>query len=97
MAIYEFPFRTGKVIIDYEKCKSCENYVCVKACSLFGGNLLRIQDGKPVLITSPEETKRRCIEDLACELYCQAYGNKGLKIVLDTFGLEEYRHKIELR
>ena len=97
MVIYEFPFRTGKVVIDYVKCQSCENYACVKACSLFGVNLFRIQDGKPVLITSPEEAERRCIEDLTCELYCQAYGNKGLKTVLDMFGLEEYRHKIGLR
>lgn len=97
MAVYEFPFRTGKVMIDNEKCQSCESYACIKACSLFGGNLLRIQDGKPVLIPSPEEAKRRCIEDLTCELYCQAYGNKGLKIVLDMFGLDEYRHKIGLR
>ncbi len=96
VVIYEFPFKTGKVIIDYAKCQSCENYACVKACSLFGGNLLRIQDGKPILVTSLEEVKQRCVEDLACELYCQAYGNKGLKIVLDMFGLEEYRYKIGL-
>ena len=94
MAVYEFNFRTGRVIIDYEKCQSCENYACVKACSLFGGNLFRIQDGKPVLIPGPEEAERRCIEDLTCEFYCQAYGNKGLTTVLDMFGLEEYRHKI---
>ena len=96
MAVYEFSFRTGKVMIDYEKCKDCENYACVKACSLFGGNLFRIQYGKPVLISSLEEVKRRCIEDLTCELYCQAYGNKGLNIFLDMFGLEEYRRKIGL-
>lgn len=97
MTIYEFPFRTGKTIIDYEKCKSCQNYACVKACSLFGANLFRIEDSKPVLIPSLEEAKRRCIECLACELYCQASGNKGLKVVLDMFGLDQYRHKIGLR
>ena len=96
MALYEFPFRTGRVTIDYEKCQTCESYACVKACSLFGRNLLRIQDGKPVLITTPEEAKRGCIECLTCELYCQDYGNKGLKIVLDMFGLEEYRAKFGL-
>jgi len=89
---YEFPFITGKVTIDYEKCMRCENYACVKACSLFGRNILRVEDGKPVLISVDANT--RCIEDLTCELYCQAYGNKGLKIVLDMFGLEEYRHKV---
>lgn len=97
MSVFEFPFRTGKTIIDYEKCENCQNYACVKACSLFGASLFRIEKGKPVLIPSLEEAQRRCIEDLACELYCQTYGNKGLKIVLDMFGLEEYRRQIERR
>ena len=96
MTIYEFLFETGKVTIDYEKCKDCESYACVKACSLFGGTILRVEGGKPALITSPEETRRGCIEDLACELYCQAYGKKGLKITLDMFGLKKYRDKIGL-
>ena len=94
--LFELPFRTGKVVIDYDKCLDCESYACVKACSLFGGNLLRVEDGRPVLIPTAEEAKRRCIEDLACELYCQTYGNKGLRIVLDMFGLDEYRERIGL-
>jgi NAD-dependent dihydropyrimidine dehydrogenase PreA subunit len=94
MAIYESPFITGKVTIDYEKCKDCENYACVKACSLFGRAILRVEDGKPVLIS--EDANKRCIEDLTCELYCKTYGNRGLNIILDMFGLEAYRYKIEL-
>ena len=94
MAIYEFPFATGKVTIDYKKCQDCKNYACVKACSLFGRAILRIENGKPVLVG--EGANKQCIEDLGCELYCQAYGNKGLKISLDMFGLEEYRNKIGL-
>ena len=94
MAIYAFPCTTGKVTVDYEKCKDCENYACVKACSLFGRAILRVEDGKPVLIS--EDANKRCIEDLTCELYCQTYGNRGLNIILDMFGLEEYRHKIGL-
>jgi len=96
MSILEFPFRTGKVTIDYQKCQTCQNYACVKACSLFGTTLYRIQEGKPVLIFSREETGRRCIEDLTCEMYCQEFGNKGLKIELDMLGLDEYRRKIGL-
>ena len=96
MAIFEFPFRTGKVTIDYEKCRSCESYACVDACARFGGNLFKIEDDKPVLIHNIEESGRRCIEDLTCELYCQAEGNKGLEIILDMFGLNEYRKKIGL-
>lgn len=94
MAIYEFPFTTGKVTIDYDKCQQCESYACVKACSLFGRAVLRIEDGKPVLIS--EDANKRCIEDLGCEFYCQAYGNKGLNIFLDMFGLGEYRDRIGL-
>ena len=96
MADLEFQFRTGKVTIDYEKCRGCESYACVDACARFGGNLFKVQDGKPVLIQNPEEAQRRCIEDLACELYCQSRGNKGLRIILDMFGLNEYRQKIGL-
>lgn len=97
MTTLEFSFRTGKVTIDQEKCRTCDSYACVKACSLFGTNLYRIEDGKPVLIADSQETGRRCIEDLSCELYCQTYGNKGLSIVLDMFGLDEYRQRIGLR
>ena len=96
MAVFEFQFRTGKVIIDYEKCRSCESYACVDACARLGGNLFEVEDGKPVLIQTPGEAQRRCIEDLTYELYCQSHGNKGLEIVLDMFGLNEYRQKIRL-
>ncbi len=96
MAIYEFAFKTGKVVIDHERCKDCESFACVKACSLFGGSLFRIEGDHPVLIASAEEAGRRCIEDLSCELYCQEYGNKGLNICLDPLGLDKYRQKIGL-
>ena len=94
MSVHEFAFRTGRIVIDYEKCQSCENYACVKACSLFSGSLFRLRDGKPELIPGLEEAGKRCIEDLTCELYCQAYGNRGLRIILDMFGLDEYRRQI---
>jgi len=94
MKVFEFPFTTGKVTIDYQKCEDCQSYACVKACSLFGRALLRIENGKPVLISG--EANKRCIEDLSCEIYCQDYGNKGLKLNLDMFGLNEYRNKLGL-
>ncbi|MFC1957175.1 hypothetical protein ACFLVY_02655, partial [Chloroflexota bacterium] len=81
--------------IDYEKCSECKSYACVKACSLFGRAILRIENGKPVLMS--EDANNRCIEDLSCDLYCQAYGNKGLIIWLDMFGLKAYREKLRLR
>ena len=90
---HTFRFRTGQITIDHGKCARCDNYACVKADSLFGTNVLRIQHGIPVLTISPEDAKRLCNECLTCELYCQSYGNKGLSMDLDMFGLSEYRAK----
>ena len=96
MATLEFPFRTGKVTINLDKCLGCQSYACVEACQRFGQTLFKVEDGRPSLIPTIEEAGRRCIEDLACELYCQSDGNKGLEITLDMFGLNEYRNKIGL-
>jgi len=82
-----FGFRTGEIVIEYAKCAWCDTYACVKADSLFGTGVLRIRAGKPVLATSLEDAKRLCNECLACELYCQSYGKKGLRIRLEMFGL----------
>jgi len=96
MASLEFAFRTGKITIDYDKCISCESYACVNACEKYGGNLFKVEDGKPVLQIAVEDAPRRCIEDLACQIYCHSNGNKGLEMILDMFGLDEYRAKIGL-
>ena len=80
--MYEFEFRTGKVSIDYEKCDGCTSFACVKACSLYGRNILRVQGGKPMLSVSPEEARRLCIECLACEQECRLRGQGALKIAL---------------
>jgi len=96
MTLYNFVSRTGKITINHESCKNCKTFACVKACSFFGINLLRIRTGIPVLTVTPQEAERRCVEDLSCELYCQKYGNKGLYITLNMFGLEEYRDKIKI-
>lgn len=90
---YTFRFRTGEVVIDHEKCAKCSNYACIKADSLFGTGLLRIHNGRPVLASSSSDAMRLCNECLACELYCSSYGNGGLKIKLDMFGLDEYRQR----
>jgi len=96
MATLEFTFRTGKVTIDLERCRECVTHDCVDACAKFGATLFRLEDGLPVLVFTAEESGRRCIEDLACELYCRDNGNRGLKISLDMFGLDEYRQKARL-
>lgn len=87
--MYEFEFRTGKVSIDYAKCDGCTSFACVKACSLYGRNILRVQGGKPVLSVSPEEARRLCIECLACEQECRLWGQEALRIALPIEGLEE--------
>ena len=83
------PFRTGQIHIDATKCKDCRSYACVKACSLFGTNILRIEDGVPSPIPTLEDMPRRCNECLACEIYCQQYGNCGIDIALPIQGLCE--------
>ena len=85
MKPYTFRFRTGEIIIDHLKCAKCNSYACIKADSLFGTGVLRIQDAKPTLTTNLEDAQRLCNECMACELYCQSHGNKGLKIKLDSF------------
>lgn len=92
--MYEFEFRTGKITIDHKLCAECTSYACVKACSLCGRNILRLNQGKPVLAVPREEVKKGlCIEDLSCELDCQFLGKKGLKITLPVEGLDEFRKR----
>lgn len=93
----EFEFRTGKVVIDYDKCDGCKAFACVKACSLHGSNILSIRGGKPVLAVTREEAILRDNECLACEYCCEFRGGKGAcKIVLPLSGLEEYRKRTGL-
>lgn len=94
--MYEFEIRTGKITIDHDKCKDCTTYACVKACSAFGRQILRLENMKPVLSSSPEDAKRTCNECLCCELYCEFDGRKAVKIDLPLPGLEAYRRKVGL-
>ncbi|MBO8183568.1 MAG: hypothetical protein H0Z28_12410 [Archaeoglobus sp.] len=93
MSEIRFKTRTGEIIIDINKCKSCATFACVKACSLYGRSLYSIRDGKITLV-DPENAERLCIEDLACEQDCQMYGNGAIVINLPFPELEEYRLKI---
>ena len=86
---YSFRFRTGEIVIDHNACAECETHACVKADRLFGTNVLRLQDRKPVLALAVEDAIRVCNECLGCEIYCQIYGNKGLLIKLDSIGLDK--------
>lgn len=78
-------FATRKTIItiDYTRCEpalkgtsqpSC-GFACVKACRLYGRNILRIEGNRPVLaVTDPEELKRLDNECMACEFHCNQSG-----------------------
>ena len=96
MNTLEFAFRTGRISVDYTKCRDCRSVACVKADSLFGTSVLSLQEGLPALGCAADEAKRRCNECLACEIFCQMYGNGGLKIHMDMFGLDDYRRKAGL-
>lgn len=89
MALYEFEFRTGRALIDHTKCGGCTSYACVKACSLYGRRILRLQGGKPVLSVPRDEAKRLCIECLACEWDCLSKGKGAITLVLPIQGLED--------
>lgn len=91
---YRIRFRTGEISINFEACRMCKSYACIKADRLFGTGVLRLQEGKPIAAVSSEEFQRVCNECLGCELYCQLFGNKGLTIELDSIGLEEYRKAV---
>jgi succinyl-CoA synthetase beta subunit len=86
---YTFESPTGTVTFDHAVCATCESKVCVETCVR---QILKLEDGKPVLNISREDAKRgRCIECLACEVECHFAGAGGGFVHLPTPGLEEYR------
>jgi len=99
-----FEARTAEITIDYSRCEpaiknisnpSC-GFACVKACRLYGRNVLKCEGNKPVLsVSDPEEIKRLDNECLGCEYGCWAYGEGCISIVLPLAGLEEYRRKLK--
>jgi hypothetical protein len=94
--VLEFEFRTGKVTINYAKCKAPDcGFACVKADRYYGRNILKIDKGRPVLAVSKEEAKRLCNECLACEIHCRFSGNDAVQIDLPLPGLDQYRSKYE--
>ena len=85
----EFETRKTRISIDYGKCipvtenrsdPSC-GFACVKACRLYGRNILKIEDNKPVLaVTDPEEIKRLDNECISCEYSCRNEGTGCIQI-----------------
>lgn len=76
--------RTGKLVIDYDKCVAPKcDYACVKADRIFGRNVLMIERGVPRISVSSDEVVRLCNECLACEIYCEFFGGGAIKLVLE--------------
>jgi len=89
-----FEFETGKLTIELNKCIAPKcGFACVKACRWFGRSCLKIKDGKPALVGSPEQLKRLCNECLACEVECELRGGRAIKTELPLYGLEEFRRR----
>ena len=71
------------ITIDYRRCipaqennasPSC-GFACVKACRLYGRNILRIEENRPVLaVSDQEEIKRLDNECISCEYNCGRFG-----------------------
>jgi len=78
-----FDTRKTRISIDYGECipakennsnPSC-GFACVKACRLYGRNILKIENSRPVLaVTNEDEIKRLDNECLSCEYNCQRHG-----------------------
>ena len=100
----EFKTRTAEITFDYSRCEpalknisnpSC-GFACVKACRLYGRNILKIEGNRPVLaISETEEINRLDNECLGCEYGCMTRGTGCVTIELPLPGLEEYREKVE--
>ena len=96
----EFETRKTKIVIDYDQCEpatkntsqpSC-GFACVKACRLYGRNILKIEKNRPVLsVVGPKEIKRLDNECLSCEYHCWLRGTNCIHIEIPLEGLEEYR------
>jgi hypothetical protein len=78
----EYTFRTGRVLHDEKMCEGCTSLACVKACSLYGGYLYRVREGKMALGIPPDTVPKKCNECLACEYECRIRGQGAISIEL---------------
>lgn len=90
----ELRFQTRKTVItiDYTRCIPAQErtsepvcgFACVKACRLYGRNVLKIEGNRPVLaVTDPEEIVRLDNECLSCEYQCSIRGTGCIQIVVN--------------
>jgi ferredoxin len=92
----EFKTKTGKIVINEQKCSKCATFACVQACSLYNGALYRInfKEHKPELAHNKDDMKRRCTECLACEQECEVKGLSAITISLPMPELDKFKMSI---
>lgn len=97
-----FQAKKIKITIDYDRCEPAKKktanpacgFACVKACRLYGRNILKIESHRPVLaVTDPKEIERLDNECLSCEYHCWARGANCIQIEIPLPGMEEYREE----
>jgi hypothetical protein len=97
-----FEIKTGVITIDYTRCQPATQntstppcgFACVKACRLYGRNILKIENNRPVLaVSTADEVKRLDNECLACEYACWSQGSGCIDVHLPLAGLEEYERR----
>jgi hypothetical protein len=91
----EFEERTIKISIDDSKCLECKTKACIKACSLYSRGILRLRGGKPTLLGSVEDAKRRGTECLGCEFECWFRGLNAITIEIPMPELDEFKKTLE--
>ncbi len=91
----EFEERTIKISIDDSKCPECKTKACIKACSLYSRGILRLRGGKPTLLGSPDDAKRRGTECLGCEFECWFRGLNAITIEIPMTELDEFKKTLE--
>jgi succinyl-CoA synthetase beta subunit len=90
---YAFETFTGTINFDHSRCANCKSHGCVSACK---PEILKLNEGKPILSISTEEAKKgKCTECLACEIFCRFHEQNAITIHLPIPGLKEYRDKIK--
>ena len=87
----EFQELTIKVVVDENKCKTCESKACIAACKTYARGMLVLKDGVYPVVEG--DAKRLGTECLACEYECWFRGKGAIVIEAPTPGLEEYRRK----
>jgi hypothetical protein len=99
----KFDAKKIRITIDYDRCEPATKhsanpacgFACVKACRLYGRNILKIEANRPVLaVTDSEEIKRLDNECLSCEYHCWKRGTDCIRIEVPLPGIEEYRKEV---